>query len=257
MSTAIEDGKRELLRFENISVNFDRGVQALSNVSFSFYAGETLGIIGESGSGKSTIAKLIMGLQEATSGRIFACNREVTNASRIERKKLYQSIQMVFQDAAGSFNPRRRIGSVLGETVCQLCGESESAAAERVAALLADVGLPAEYAAKYPHELSGGECQRAAIARAMAVHPEILVCDEATSALDVSAQARIMRLLLHLQVVHSVSLIFITHDLPLVSNIADRLLILEQGRIVESGPTEEIIRNPQQDYTKKLLAAVL
>ena len=163
---------------------------------------------------------------------------------------------MVFQDAVGSFNPRRKIGESISDTLCRLCGEKKHTAGKETALLLEDVGLPGDYAEKYPHELSGGECQRAAIARAMSVHPEILICDEATSALDVSAQAKIVELLMHLRRIHNVSILFITHDLPLVSNISDRILIMNEGELVEEGSTEEVIIRPKTVYTRRLLDAV-
>lgn len=169
---------------------------------------------------------------------------------------MYTKVQMVFQDAVGSFNPRRKIGESVSDTLCRLCGEKKHTAGKEAARLLEDVGLPRDYAEKYPHELSGGECQRAAIARAMSVHPEILICDEATSALDVSAQAKIVELLMHLRRIHNVSILFITHDLPLVSNISDRILIMNEGELVEEGSTEEVITRPKTVYTRRLLDAV-
>jgi ABC superfamily ATP binding cassette transporter, ABC protein len=249
-----------LLRFDNVSMHFDDAagrVQAIDGISFSLARRELLGIVGESGSGKSTIAKLLTGLHTATDGSILLDGRDITRARGKERRSLYTRMQMVFQDAPGSFNPRRTIGAMIGETICRLCTPDERDTKRRVAELLTEVGLPAAYANRYPHEMSGGECQRAAIARAMAVHPEILVCDEATSALDVSVQAKIVSLLLHLQQEHSMSLLFISHDLPLVSSIADRVLIMQNGRIVEQGETQSVLREPSEDYTRNLLQAAL
>ena len=251
---------QDLLRFDNVSMHFDDAagrVQAIDGISFSLAQRELLGIVGESGSGKSTVAKLLTGLHAPTGGRILLGGRDITHTSGRERRALYTRMQMVFQDAVGSFNPRRTIGAMIGETICRLCTPDERDTDKRVAQLLAEVGLPASYAARYPHEMSGGECQRAAIARAMAVHPEILVCDEATSALDVSVQAKIIALLLHLQREHGMSLLFISHDLPLVSSIADRVLIMQNGRIVEQGETSRVLREPSEDYTRNLLRAAL
>ncbi len=248
------------LRFENISMHFDDAagrVQAVDSISFSLARRELLGIVGESGSGKSTVAKLLTGLHLPTSGNILLDGKDITHAHGKERRALYTRIQMVFQDAVGSFNPRRTIGAMIGETICRLCTPDERDTKRRVAELLTEVGLPSSYAMRYPHEMSGGECQRAAIARAMAVHPEILVCDEATSALDVSVQAKIIALLLHLQREHGMSLLFISHDLPLVSSIADRVLIMQNGRIVEQGETSRVLREPSEDYTRNLLRAAL
>ena len=182
---------------------------------------------------------------------------DITRVSGKKRRATYARVQMVFQDAAGSFNPRRTIGAMIGETICRLCTPDVRNTEQRVSDLLAEVGLPASYAARYPHEMSGGECQRAAIARAMAVHPEILICDEATSALDVSVQAKIIALLLHLQQGHGMSLLFISHDLPLVSSIAERVLIMRDGRIIEQGETERVLAHPNDSYTRNLLRSAL
>lgn len=249
-----------VLRFDSVSMHFDDAagrVQAVDGISFSLARRELLGIVGESGSGKSTVAKLLTGLHAPTGGRILLGGRDITHTSGRERRALYTRMQMVFQDAVGSFNPRRTIGAMIGETICRLCTPDERDTDKRVAQLLAEVGLPASYAARYPHEMSGGECQRAAIARAMAVHPDILICDEATSALDVSVQAKIVALLLHLQQEHAMSLLFISHDLPLVSSIAGRVLIMQDGRIVEQGETSRVLREPSEDYTRNLLRAAL
>ena len=251
---------QDLLRFDNVSMHFDDAagrVQAIDGISFSLAQRELLGIVGESGSGKSTVAKLLTGLHTPTGGKILLDGKDITNAVGKERRTLYTRIQMVFQDAVGSFNPRRTVGAMIGETICRLCTPDARATEKRVAELLTEVGLPSSYANRYPHEMSGGECQRAAIARAMAVHPEILVCDEATSALDVSVQAKIIALLLHLQREHGMSLLFISHDLPLVSSIAGRVLIMQDGRIVEQGETSRVLREPSEDYTRNLLRAAL
>ncbi|ERJ95361.1 putative phosphonate C-P lyase system protein PhnK [Selenomonas sp. oral taxon 892 str. F0426] len=256
----ISDDEDTLLRFDNVSMHFDDAagrVQAIDGISFSLGRRELLGIVGESGSGKSTVAKLLTGLHTATGGSILLNGRDITHTSGKERRALYTRMQMVFQDAPGSFNPRRSIGAMIGETICRLCTPDARTTAQRVGELLTEVGLPSSYANRYPHEMSGGECQRAAIARAMAVHPEILVCDEATSALDVSVQAKIIALLLHLQREHGMSLLFISHDLPLVSSIADRVLIMQNGRIVEQGETNRVLREPGEDYTRNLLQAAL
>ena len=256
----ISGNEGTFLRFENVSMHFDdtaRRVQAIDNISLSLARRELLGIVGESGSGKSTVAKLLTGLHLPTSGSILLDGKDITHTRGKERRALYTRIQMVFQDAPGSFNPRRTIGAMIGETICRLCTPDERDTKRRVAELLAEVGLPDAYADRYPHEMSGGECQRAAIARAMAVHPEILICDEATSALDVSVQAKIIALLLHLQREHGMSLLFISHDLPLVSSIADRVLIMQNGRIVEQGETSRVLREPSEDYTRNLLRAAL
>lgn len=252
--------KPPLLRFENVSMHFDGDTartQAVDAMTFSLYERERLGIVGASGSGKSTAAKLLTGLLTPTEGRILLAGKNVVGASGRVRKELCRRIQMVFQDAHGSFNPRRSIGAAIGETIRNLCPPDEETTDHRVAALLDEVELPASYATRYPHEVSGGECQRAAIARAMAVSPDILICDEATSALDTCVQKKIITLLRRLQKEHGMSLLFISHDLPLVSSITDRILILRHGRIIEQGRTADILRAPHESDTKELLHAVL
>lgn len=259
----IEYGKEErelILSLKDVSKIFShKGCDnvAVDKVSFDLYSNESLGIIGESGSGKSTIAKIITGLHKATSGQIFFEGKDITHLNRKERKHLYSDIQMVFQNPVGSFNPRRKIGKSLIECMCQLCAENANEAEKKAEEHLLDVGLSADYVNRYPHEMSGGECQRAAIARAMSVCPRMLICDEATSALDVSAQARIVNLLMDLKEKNKMSMIFITHDLPLVSTITDKIIIMNKGKIVEAGKTSEIISNPKTEYTKELLNAVL
>ena len=252
--------KPPLLRFENVSMHFDEDAartQAIDAMTFSLYERERLGLVGASGSGKTTAAKLLTGLLTPTEGRILLAGKNVVGASGRVRKELCRRIQMVFQDAHGSFNPRRSIGAAIGETIRNLCPPDEETTDHRVAALLDEVELPASYATRYPHEVSGGECQRAAIARAMAVSPDILICDEATSALDTCVQEKIITLLRRLQKEHGMSLLFISHDLPLVSSITDRILILRQGRIIEQGKTADILRAPHESDTRELLHAVL
>ena len=252
--------KPPLLRFENVSMHFDGDAartQAIDAMTFSLYERERLGLVGASGSGKSTTAKLLTGLLTPTEGRILLAGKNIVGASGRARRELCRHVQMVFQDAHGSFNPRRSIGVTISETIRNLCPPDEQPTDHRVAALLEEVELPASYATRYPHEISGGECQRAAIARAMAVSPDILICDEATSALDTCVQEKIITLLRRLQKEHGMSLLFISHDLPLVSSITDRILILRHGRIIEQGRTADILRAPHERDTKELLHAVL
>ena len=252
--------KPPLLRFDNVSMHFDEDAartQAIDAMTFSLCERERLGLVGASGSGKSTTAKLLTGLLTPTEGRILLAGKNIVGASGRARRELCRHVQMVFQDAHGSFNPRRSIGVTISETIRNLCPPDEQPTDHRVAALLEEVELPASYATRYPHEISGGECQRAAIARAMAVSPDILICDEATSALDTCVQEKIITLLRRLQKEHGMSLLFISHDLPLVSSITDRILILRHGRIIEQGRTADILRAPHERDTKELLHAVL
>lgn len=249
-----------LLRLENVSKVFkSKGTEfkAVDDVSFVMEKGENLAVIGESGSGKSTVARLITGIHTLSSGKVFFEGRDISELSKKERKEQYKSVQMVFQNAVSSFNPRRRIGTSLEEILINLCGEKKSGTREHAAELLKSVGLKEAYLDKYPHEISGGECQRAAIARAMSVNPKLLICDEATSALDVSAQAQIIELLGELRSAHEMSVLFISHDLPLVSGISDRVIIMDSGKIVEEGVTKDVITSPKSEQTKKLIEAVL
>lgn len=229
---------------------------ALKGVSFCLYPGETLGIVGESGSGKSTLARVICRLTEASGGQILLEGKDLSKAKGRELREAYRKLQMVFQSPSGSFDPRRTIGFSVGEGLLNQ-GFSRSQARNRSAELLEQCGLPAETGRQYPHQLSGGQCQRAAIARALALSPRILICDEATSALDVTVQKQIMELLEHLKESRSLSYLFICHNLALVQSFCDRILVMHEGRIVEEGETDQIIRFPQSEYTRYLIESVL
>ena len=230
-----------------------RGVQvdALTDVSFHLEQGEILGVVGESGSGKSTLLRLISGL-EAPDGGALSLEGKPLGAKRT--KADYRAIQMIFQDAVGSFHPRRKIADSIREAVRNLSDQREEPDWQ---ALCAMVQLPLELAERYPRDLSGGQCQRFAIARAMAVHPRILLCDEITSALDVSSQAQILRLLSELHRDKGMSVIFVSHDLAVVRALCDRVMVLYGGRCVEEGPVAEVIHQPKEAYTKKLISSVL
>lgn len=229
---------------------------AVDNVSFEVHKGETLGIVGESGSGKSTIAKLLTRLTDATTGEIFIDGKDIGKADKRGMREIYGKIQMVFQNPVGSFDPRRTLGYGIGESLRNQ-GMSKAETAKRVRELLEECGLPAEFADRYPHEVSGGQCQRAAIARALAVEPEILICDEATSALDVTVQKQVLELLDQLQKQKGLSYIFICHNLALVQMFCDRVLVLHDGKIVEEGLPDEVIMSPESEYTKLLVESVL
>lgn len=229
---------------------------ALKGVSFCLYPGETLGIVGESGSGKSTLARVICRLTEASGGQILLEGTDLSKARGRELREVYRKLQMVFQSPAGSFDPRRTIGFSVGEGLLNQ-GFSRSQARKRSAELLKQCGLPAETGRQYPHQLSGGQCQRAAIARALVLSPRILICDEATSALDVTVQKQIMELLGHLKESRSLSYLFISHNLALVQSFCDRILVMHEGRIVEEGETDQVIHFPQSEYTRYLIESVL
>lgn len=227
-------------------------VSAVEDVSFSLFRGECLGVAGASGSGKSTLARMACGLLPPSEGELLL---EGSPVSFKERKKLYQKMQMVFQLPRESFDSRMTLGQSVMENLHSRQGKKGNR--EEMERLFMDCGLPVEMADKYPHEVSGGECQRAVIARALASRPECLVCDEAVSALDMEVQKGILDLLMKLKTEKGLTLLFISHDLAVISYLSDRVIIMEQGKIVEQGKTESVIRHPQHPYTKKLLAAVL
>ncbi len=229
---------------------------AVDHVSFRLYPGETLGIVGESGCGKSTLAKTVSRLMELTEGSIRLCGRDITKAKGRELRSAYRNMQMVFQDPVSSFDPRRTLGDSIGESL-RNSGCSKAETEKQVLGLLEQCGLPAEFAKRYPHEVSGGQCQRAAIARALAIEPKVLICDEATSALDVTVQQQIMELLQTLRKSRGISYVFICHNLALVQSFCDRLLVMYGGKIVEEGTPNEVILCPKSDYTKLLLDSIL
>ncbi len=249
-----------ILRADHISRYYkdrDGGIfKAVDDVSFELRSGETLGIVGESGSGKSTIAKMLLGLLDVSEGSVFLEGSDFNNRKGNEKREIYRKIQMVFQDPAGSFDPRRTLGDGIGESL-KNAGRSKREIRSRVVELLKKCGLSEEFADRYPYEISGGQCQRAAIARALAIEPEILVCDEATSALDVTVQQQVMQLLTELREEQHLSYIFICHNLALVQSFCDRILVMKDGKVVEQGRTDEVIANPKADYTKMLLEASL
>ena len=224
---------------------------ALRGVDFHLENGEILGLAGESGSGKSTLLKLIAGLEPPTSGSILLHGREL---SPRRTKEEYRTMQMIFQNAPASFHPRRTVADSIAESVHSLQGRSAAVDLPKLADL---VGLPAELMERYPRQLSGGQCQRMAIARAMAVQPEILLCDEITSALDVSTQAQILRLMADICRESHTSAIFVSHDLAVIRCLCDRVMIMRNGSLVEEGEVAQVIHAPREDYTRKLVDSVL
>ncbi len=226
-------------------------VDALTDVSFTLSEGEVLGIVGESGSGKSTLLRQISGLETPDSGALLLDGKPLSGK---RTKENYRTIQMIFQDAVGSFQPRRKIAASIRETVRNLSDAREEPDWQTLCSM---VQLPLELAERYPRDLSGGQCQRFAIARAMAVHPRILLCDEVTSALDVSSQAQILRLLADLHREKGMSVILVSHDLAVVRSICDRVMVMYGGKTVEEGRVTDVIHAPQKEYTKKLISSVL
>ncbi len=229
----------------------EKPLEAVKGVSFTLAAGETLGIVGESGSGKSTIAKALMLLQPASGGEILFCGRNIAQFDRAARAAYRRDVQMVFQDAVGSLNPRMTVRQTLAEALRHAAGSRFSPDA-----LLDVVGLSKAVLDQYPRELSGGQCQRASFARALAVEPRVLVADEPVSALDVSVQARILNLLRELRRNLGLSVILIAHDLAVVRNVCDRVCVMHRGLFADVGPAEAVFAHPQSAYTRDLLAAV-
>lgn len=231
-------------------------LHAVDGISFDIHKGTTLALVGESGSGKSTAARLVLGLEAPTSGEVFIGGAPMTGASTRNKLKLRRQMQVVFQDPYASLDPQRSIGAIIAEPLKVHKVGDRSARIARVEELLDQVALPTELAHRYPNELSGGQRQRVAIARALALKPDVVVLDEAVSALDVLVQAQILQLLADLQAELGLTYLFITHDLAVVRVVADAVAVMEQGKIVETGITDEIFENPQQPYTQRLLDAI-
>ncbi|MDG1169848.1 MAG: ABC transporter ATP-binding protein, partial [Sulfitobacter sp.] len=231
-----------------------REVKAVQSVSFSLTKGRTLGIVGESGSGKSTVARCIMRLIDPTSGSIMVAGKDIATMSQKELKPERKNFQIVFQDPMRSLNPRIEVGQSIIEGPLNF-GVPRNEAMERARELLELVGLPASAVDRFPHQFSGGQRQRIAIARALAMDPDVLVADEAVSALDVSVQAQVLDLLAELQERLGLGILFITHDLGVAAQICDDVIVMQHGRIVEYGPAAQVLGAPKQDYTKALISA--
>jgi len=232
-------------------------VKAVDDVSFTVEAGTTVGLVGESGSGKTTIGRTVLKLTPATTGHITFDGKAILPMSEAQFRPLRREMQMIFQDPFGSLNPRHTVFGIVGEALEIHFRElTRSDRQARVAELLAQVGLKPEMMHRYPHEFSGGQRQRIGIARALAVKPKFIVCDEPVSALDVSVQAQIVNLLQDLQAELGLTYLFIAHDLAVVEHVSDHVLVMYRGKIVESASAEQIYKDPQHEYTRKLLAAV-
>lgn len=254
-----------LLEVEDLRKSFGGGrtllgtmraeVRAVDGVSFTLARGETLGLVGETGSGKSTLGRLVLRLIEPSAGRVSFDGQEVTTASRSTLRALRPRMQMVFQDPYGSLDPRMTAGQIVAEPLTAH-GIKRTEAAERALALLSSVGLRTAMAGRYPHEFSGGQRQRIGIARAIALDPALVVLDEPVSALDVSVQAQILNLLAEIQARSGISYLFIAHDLGVVRHVSDRVAVMYLGRIVEIGPRDALYGTPRHPYTVTLLSAV-
>ncbi len=258
--------KKEILNVQNLKLHYpiSRGffvkrniIKAVDGVSFSLFVGETLGIVGESGSGKSSICRLILSLIPKTSGNIKWFDKDFDLYKKKEIKSFRKKVQIIFQDPYGSLDPRMTIGSIIKEPLGIFNKNlSKNETTERVIALMSDVGLSSDLYNRYPHEISGGQCQRVGIARALINKPSVLVCDEPVSALDLSIQAQILDLLDVLKHKYNLTLIFVSHDLSVVKAICDNVIVLKSGKIIENGITSDLFKNPKDPYTKKLISSV-
>jgi peptide/nickel transport system ATP-binding protein len=261
-------GGQRLLEVKDLKVHFPirKGifkrtvghVKAVDGVSFDLREGRTLALVGESGCGKTTTGKALLKLIEPTAGRIAFEGKDLTDRTRAGMHPLRRAMQIIFQDPFSSLNPRLRVQEILLEGMRSLgVGGDDAARLKALAGILSDVGLPADSLMRYPHEFSGGQRQRIAIARALAVNPRLIVCDEPTSALDVSVQAQILNLLRSLQRDRGIAYLFITHNIAVVDYLAHDVAVMKEGRIVEHGAVDEVLRRPSHPYTRELLAAVL
>ncbi len=251
-----------LLEVKNLSITFptpDGPIHAVDDVSFTVEEGTTVGLVGESGSGKTTVGRTLLKLTPSTAtvtGQVLYAGREVLPLREKDFRPLRREVQMIFQDPFNSLNPRQRVQSIIAEPLEIHCRDlSKRDRAARVAELLAQVGLPADAASRYPHEFSGGQRQRIGIARALAARPKFIVCDEPVSALDVSVQAQIVNLLQDLQEQLGLTYLFIAHDLAVIEHLSDQVLVMYHGKIVEAASAETLYRAPQHPYTRRLLAA--
>jgi len=259
--------QQPLLRVKNLKTWFATGgwwqgrkrewVKAVDDVSFDIYPGETFGLVGESGCGKTTLGRSLLGLIPARGGSVIYRQQPIFDLSEEAMRRLRREMQIVFQDPMGSLNPRMTVGAAVREPLLvHKMVDQPGMAREKAIELLRTVGLEAEHYNRYPRQLSGGQRQRVCIARALAVNPRFIVCDESVSALDVSVQAQVLNLLLQLREDYGLTYVFISHDLSVVKLMSDRLMVMKDGKIEEMGPAEEVYHQPQSPYTRKLIEAI-
>ena len=256
----LRDGDDVLLRVKDLVVHFPAGrrrvVHAVSEVTFDVVSGETLGIVGESGCGKSTVARAIIRLVDITAGEVLYEGRDLAGLEGEDLRRVRPQVQMIFQDPISSLNPRRRVRDVIAEGLAVWGDDIGSWSRDRIDELMDAVGVEARYGARRPHEFSGGQCQRIGIARALALDPKVLICDEPVSALDVSIQAQILNLLQDMKRRYGLTVLFISHDLSVVKNVSDRIVVMYLGKVCEIGSTAEIYSHPAHPYTRALLASI-
>ncbi len=252
--------REALLSVRNLTVEFPAGrkdvVHAVSGVSFDIVKGETLGIVGESGCGKSTVAKTIIRLNDAKSGVIEYQGRDLAGLQSEALRRIRPNLQMIFQDPISSLNPRRRIRDVISEGLAVWADESGSWSEDRINELMVAVGIDPGIGDRRPHQFSGGQCQRIGVARALALDPKVLICDEPVSALDVSVQAQILNLLQDMKQRYGLTLMFISHDLSVVKNVSDRIMVMYLGKVCEIGNANLLYSQPRHPYTRALLASI-
>jgi oligopeptide/dipeptide ABC transporter ATP-binding protein len=257
--------EHSLITLENVKVYFkvkrsgnekNQTIKAVDDVSFDVIKNETLGIVGESGCGKSTVARAILRLVDITEGSISFNGNDLASRSNREMKTVRKDMQMIFQDPYASLNPRRTIASIVGESLKLHTDLSRDEILERVGQLLLEVGLRPEYMTRYPHEFSGGQRQRISIARSIALNPAFIACDEAVSALDVSVQAQVLNLLEDLKKKYHLTYLFISHDLSVIKHISDRIIVMYLGKIVEIANKQDLFENPAHPYTQLLLDSI-
>ncbi|WP_339728135.1 ABC transporter ATP-binding protein [uncultured Gimesia sp.] len=266
-SQLVNEGEKPILSLDQLQVYYPiksgilrrtvDHVKAVDGISLNIYRGQTLGLVGESGCGKTTTGKAIVGLAPVTGGKILFEGNDLAHMSQSGRKPFRRKVQIIFQDPYSSLNPRMMVSTIITESmIAHNLGSSKQDRRDRAASLLEEVGLPVEYLDRYPHEFSGGQRQRISIARALAVEPEFVICDESVSALDVSVQAQVLNLLKDLQEQYDLTYIFISHDLSVVKFMSDMMAVMNQGKLVELGPSEMIYQNAQQGYTRKLIDSI-